>query len=223
MSKATKTVFDPVVSPKIGAAVVESFAKSELSISKAVAAATASRGKAINKLLDAMYVACDKPKDVFLKGNAATNAARFQVKSVFDEIVAAGNLTAATAATYATCFWIAFEKGIAWSPDLANKKTEATQAATTAATTATPTATPTAATTATPTATPTAATTAATTATPDPRRAGTPSVINVPELHRSISLTLAQSRALNQTVFSTALLELTLSIWPDFKETILSK
>lgn len=119
--------FDPVVSPSITAVVVKTFASTDNKLTKALAAIQGERSKALNVMLDAFWVACDKPKDVFLKGNAATNPARAQVKGVFDSIVEAGHLTKATAATYQTCFWIAFEKGVAWAPDLANAKTKEKQ------------------------------------------------------------------------------------------------
>jgi N6-adenosine-specific RNA methylase IME4 len=129
MSKTVSVSFSPVINPEVCTEVVDAFAKSELGIAKAVKQATVARGKAINKMLDCMWVACDKPKDVFLKGNAATNGARFQIKAVFDAIVEAGNLTKATAASYQTGFWIAFEDGTPWTPDTANKKSEAKKAA----------------------------------------------------------------------------------------------
>lgn len=121
------TSFDPVVSVSVTNAVVKTFASTDTKLTKALAAIQGERSKALNVMLDAFWVACDKPKDVFLKGNAATNPARAQVKGVFDAIVEAGHLTKATAATYQTCFWIAFENGVAWAPDLANAKTKAKQ------------------------------------------------------------------------------------------------
>ena len=80
--------------------------------------------KAIQAVLDAMTLACDKPKAEFMKGNAKTNKAREQVKEMFDAIVSP-TCSKASAAQYQSCFWIAFEKGIPFSRDLVNKKSEA--------------------------------------------------------------------------------------------------
>jgi hypothetical protein len=120
--------FDPVVSPAIVLGAVKTFKDTDAKLNKIVATVAADRSKAVNLVLDAMFVACDKPKVEFLKGNAATNAARFQVKSMFDSIVEAGHLEKSTAAAYQSAFWIAFNQGIAWSPDLNNKKTADKQA-----------------------------------------------------------------------------------------------
>lgn len=124
---ATKA-FSPIVSPSIVLDTLKTFEATDKKLNKIVATVAADRSKAINFVLDAMWVACDQPKDIFLKGNAATNPARAQVKNMFDAIVEAGHLEASTAKTYQSCFWIAFEKGIAWAPDLANKKTAEKQA-----------------------------------------------------------------------------------------------
>jgi hypothetical protein len=113
------TSFDPVVSVSFGAAVFKSFEGEAKAISKA----RVGQDKAIQSMLDAFWVACDKPSKVeFLKGNAATNPARYQVKAVFDKIVEAGFLSKSTAASYQSAFWIAFEKGIPFQRDLNNKK-----------------------------------------------------------------------------------------------------
>ncbi len=111
------TSFDPVVSPAFGAAVIKSFEGE----AKAVAKARSAQDAAIQKLQDAMFVACDKPKAEFLKGNAATNAARYQVKAVFDAICEKGFISKSTAASYQSAFWIAFEQGIPFQRDLNNK------------------------------------------------------------------------------------------------------
>jgi hypothetical protein len=80
--------------------------------------------QAIQAVQDAMTLACDKPKAEFMKGNAKTNKAREQVKEMFDAIVSP-TCSKASAAQYQSCFWIAFEKGIPFSRDLVNKKSEA--------------------------------------------------------------------------------------------------
>lgn len=108
------------VSNQVFAAVSRAFANGK----KAEANARAKEDQAIQLMLDGMMVACDKPKKEFLKGNAKTNAARAEVKAVFDSIVEAGNLAKASAATYQSCFWIAFETGVPFSRDLANKKSQ---------------------------------------------------------------------------------------------------
>ena len=79
--------------------------------------------QAIQAVLDAMTLACDKPKAEFMKGNAKTNKAREQVKEMFDAIVSP-TCSKASAAQYQTAFWIAFEKGIAFQRDLVNKKSD---------------------------------------------------------------------------------------------------
>jgi hypothetical protein len=214
MSKTVSVSFSPVINPEVCTEVVDAFAKSELGIAKAVKQATVARGKAINKMLDCMWVACDKPKDVFLKGNAATNGARFQIKAVFDAIVEAGNLTKATAASYQTGFWIAFEDGTPWTPDTANKKSEAKKAASTSeATTAS---------TSEATSEATTASTSEATST-NPRAASKVQVTTMGDLHRAISVVMGLSRVLNQQIYLTGLVELTLGNFPEFKETVLTK
>jgi hypothetical protein len=121
--------FDPVVSPSIISGALKTIGNADAKLTKVKATIAAEQSKAFNLVLDAMVIACDKPKALFLKGNAATNPARAQVKGLFDKAVEAGYLTKATAATYQTCFWIAFEQGCAWSADLANKKTAEKQSA----------------------------------------------------------------------------------------------
>jgi hypothetical protein len=218
MSKTVSVSFSPVINPEVCTEVVDAFAKSELGIAKAVKQATVARGKAINKMLDCMWVACDKPKDVFLKGNAATNGARFQIKAVFDAIVEAGNLTKATAASYQTGFWIAFEDGTPWTPDTANKKSEAKKAASTSEATSEAT-----------TASTSEATSEATTASTseatstNPRAASKVQVTTMGDLHRAISVVMGLSRVLNQQIYLTGLVELTLGNYPEFKETVLTK
>jgi hypothetical protein len=125
------TSFDPVVSPSVISSALRTIGSADAKLTKVKATIAAEQSKAFNMVLDAMFVACDKPKAVFLKGNAATNPARAQVKAMFDKTVEAGYLTKATAATYQTCFWIAFEQGTQWSADLANAKTKAKQEAAT--------------------------------------------------------------------------------------------
>lgn len=120
--------FTPVISETLtneGHKVFIATAKKEAAVR---AANTMARGKAVNKLLDAMVIACDKPKAEFLKGNAKTNDARGQIKAFFDRIVKEGALEKSTAASYQSGFWIAFQTGVEWSADLNNKKTADKQA-----------------------------------------------------------------------------------------------
>jgi hypothetical protein len=106
-----------VIAPRLCNTVVTLFKNEE----KKLAVIRADQDKAIQAALDAMWVACDKPKDVFLKGNAKTNPARGQIGKMFDSIVTE-NLTQGTANSYKSAFWIAFEKGIPFQRDLNNKK-----------------------------------------------------------------------------------------------------
>ena len=85
--------------------------------------------KAINAVLDAMTIACDKPKAEFMKGNAKTNDARREVKEMFDAIISP-TCSKNSAAQYQSAFWIAFEQGIAFQRDLVNKKSDAKNEAT---------------------------------------------------------------------------------------------
>jgi len=79
--------------------------------------------KAINVVLDAMTIACDKPKDEFMKGNAKTNNARKEIKEMFDAIISP-TCSKASAAQYQSAFWIAFETGVEFQRDLVNKKSD---------------------------------------------------------------------------------------------------
>jgi hypothetical protein len=106
-----------VISPKLTSTVVSLFKSEETKL----ATIRTNQDKAIQAALDAMLIACDKPKALFLKGNAKTNAARGQIGKMFDDIVTA-NLTQGTANSYKSAFWIAFEKGIPFQRDLNNKK-----------------------------------------------------------------------------------------------------
>jgi hypothetical protein len=107
-----------VINPSIVQAVVKSFEGE----AKAVAKARIVQDKAIQGALDAMFIACDKPKAEFLKGNAKSNEARGQIKSMFDAIAEAGYISKSSAASYQSAFWIAFEQGVEFKRDLNNKK-----------------------------------------------------------------------------------------------------
>ena len=109
---------EPVISMNILSAVLKSFHGEVAAIAKARIA----QDKAIQTALDAMILACDKPKPLFLKGNAASNPARAQIKFMFDQIASEGFISKSSAASYQTAFWIAFEQGIPFQRDLNNKK-----------------------------------------------------------------------------------------------------
>lgn len=119
MAKATFS-FDPVISMNILSAVLKSFHGE----AQAIAKARIVQDKAIQAALDAMILACDQPKPLFLKGNAASNPARAQIKFMFDQIAAEGYISKSSAASYQSAFWIAFEQGIPFQRDLNNKKSD---------------------------------------------------------------------------------------------------
>lgn len=89
---------------------------------RAIAKARADQDKAIQAVLDAMLIACDKPKALFMKGNAKTNEARAEVKAMFDALVEKKYISASSATSYGCAFWIAFETGVPFQRDLNNKK-----------------------------------------------------------------------------------------------------
>jgi hypothetical protein len=107
-----------VINQSLVAAVIKSFDKGAKTLDKV----RQDQDKAIQATLDAMFIACDKPKAEFLKGNAKTNAARGQIKSMFDAIAEAGYISKSSAASYQTAFWIAFNQGIPFQRDLNNDK-----------------------------------------------------------------------------------------------------
>lgn len=88
---------------------------------KAVAKARTEQDKAIQAVLDAMLIACDKPKELFMKGNAKTNEARAEVKAIFDGLVEKKHISKSSGVSYACAFWIAFETGVPFQRDLNNK------------------------------------------------------------------------------------------------------
>jgi len=110
-----------VINQSLIAAVIKSFDKGAKTLDKV----RQDQDKAIQATLDAMLIACDKPKAVFMKGNAKTNEARGQIKAMFDAICEKGFISKSSAASYQTAFWIAFEQGIPFQRDLNNKKDKA--------------------------------------------------------------------------------------------------
>jgi hypothetical protein len=107
----------------INASIITNVIKSFEGEAKAVAKARTAQDKAIQGALDAMFIACDQPKALFMKGNAKTNEARGQIKAMFDAIVEKGFISKSSGASYQSAFWIAFEQGVPFQRDLNNKKT----------------------------------------------------------------------------------------------------
>jgi hypothetical protein len=107
--------------------IVSSIVKAFEGEARAKAKAIVEQDKAINKALDAIILACDKPKAEFMKGNSTKNPARAEVNEIFGELVKADYISSNTARNYAQCFWIAFEAGIPFTRTLANEKSEATK------------------------------------------------------------------------------------------------
>jgi len=105
----------------INQAIVNAVVKSFEGEAKAIIKARQSQDKAIQVALDAMVLAADKPKALFLKGNAKTNPARGQIKAMFDAIVEKGFISKSSGASYQSAFWIAFEQGVPFQRDLNNK------------------------------------------------------------------------------------------------------
>jgi hypothetical protein len=89
------------------------------------------QNKEITKLVDAHIVANDKPtKAEYMKGNSATNDARKEIKTLFEGLAKDKYIEAGTVKSYQNSFWIAFEMGVPFTRDLANKKSEAKKAET---------------------------------------------------------------------------------------------
>jgi len=81
------------------------------------------QNKVITLLVDAHIVANDKPtKAEYMKGNSATNEARKEIKTLFEGLATAGYIEKSTVKSYQNSFWIAFEQGVPFNRNLANKK-----------------------------------------------------------------------------------------------------
>lgn len=106
----------------VSKSIVNSIFKAFKGEADAIAKARSDQDKAIQSALDAMTIACDKPKAEFLKGNAVKNPARAEVKAIFDGLVEAKHISKSSGASYQSAFWIAFEQGIPFQRDLNNKK-----------------------------------------------------------------------------------------------------
>ena len=106
MSVLTKTIVN---------AIFKSFAHG----AKQAKAIQAAQDREIQKAVDAMTLACNMDKALFLKGNAKTNAYRAEVKALFMGLADADvNVSRTTAIQYQTSFWIAFEKNIPFQRNL---------------------------------------------------------------------------------------------------------
>ena len=81
------------------------------------------QNKVITLLVDAHIVANDKPtKAEYMKGNSATNDARKEIKTLFEGLATSGYIEKSTVKSYQNSFWIAFEQGVPFNRNLANKK-----------------------------------------------------------------------------------------------------
>jgi hypothetical protein len=100
-----------VINTKLTAAVVTAFTGKVKDLNKL-------QDAAIQKVVDAMRIACAVPVVEFMGGNAKTNPARGQVAAMFTEIVTAGGLSKSAGANYATSFWIAFETNVPFARTL---------------------------------------------------------------------------------------------------------
>jgi hypothetical protein len=201
------TVFDRVVNVSFEANIIKAFEGEKKSTDKF----RVMQDKAIQQMLDAFVVACDKPKAVFTKGNAATNPALAQVRAVFMLLAGqrkddAGNwvkvdaknkplpvfISESSANSYGSAFWYAFEHNVPFQRDLNNRKSTGRKDAgegegegegEAKTTTA------------------------------------KSKVITLDEAQRSFSIALAQLRAVNQADLAGDLLDVMLERYPDFKET----
>lgn len=178
---------------KLYASIIDAFATAKAKADKLEADSVKKQNAEIQKLVDAHIIACDVPKAEYMKGNASTNEAKKEVKALFDKLANAEYIKKTSAATYQTCFWIAFETGVPFSRNLHNEKTTAKKADATAK------------------------------ADDTAKKAGKVETTTIVEMHKTLSKALAQGRILNQLVFVPALLDFIVEHYPDFKETVLTK
>ena len=118
---------------KLHASIIGAFATAKAKADKLIAESTTKQNQEIQKLVDAHFLACSTTKAEYMKGNSKTNEARGEVKALFDTLVSKEYISKNSAQQYAQCFWIAFETGVPFSRDLANKKAEANAEANTKA------------------------------------------------------------------------------------------
>lgn len=85
---------------------------------------------AVQKVIDSIKVAQGRTATAeFLKGNAATNEPRKQVKALFDALSEKGLILQGTAAKYQSNFWLAYTDNVPFSTDLVNQKSAAKKGA----------------------------------------------------------------------------------------------
>jgi len=180
-----------VISTAIIDATIKAFDKSQSTIEAATRKATETEDKAIQKTLDAMLIACNKPKAEFMKGNAVKNPARAQIKGLFDTLAEKGFVSKASASVYQSCFWMAFEKGIPFSRTLAKDASDAKAEAKDSAEGA---------------------------AAKPKAKAGKVSTTTRAELDKTITKVLQQARLLNLTDFAGDILDVCIDRLDGFKE-----
>jgi hypothetical protein len=177
----------------INSSIVANVIKTFEGEAKAVQKARISQDKAIQGALDAMFIACDKPKALFLKGNAKTNPARGQIKAMFDAIVEKGFISKSSGASYQSAFWIAFETGVTFQRDLNNKKEKSEGE------------------------------TEGETGTAGTKSSGKVESTTRTDLDKTLSKAMAQARLLGLTEFAAELVDLCVDRLDGFTETVLKK
>ena len=83
------------------------------------------RAREITRIADSMRMRMTVPMAQFLKGNAATNPARADIKELFEALTAdgvLGEISPNTASMYASNYWLCFEEGIPFDVSARNKK-----------------------------------------------------------------------------------------------------
>ena len=126
MAKSTK----PLARKTIIANIISKFNADKKAHDDLIALSVVEQDKEIQKLVDSHLIACTTTKAEYMKGNSAKNDARKEVKELFEKLAEMGCIGKGSVKTYQGCFWIAFEKGIAFGRNLANEKTEAKKAET---------------------------------------------------------------------------------------------
>jgi len=121
MAKSTK----PVTRSTIISRIVASFANAKKAHDDLERMNVQEQDKLIQQLVDSHLVACKTTKAEYMKGNAAKNDARKEVKELFEKLANDKYISQGTVKTYQGCFWIAFETGVPFSRNLANEKSEA--------------------------------------------------------------------------------------------------
>lgn len=110
----------------VNQSIVSKVTKAFAGEAKALSKARAEQDKAIQAHIDAMRIAMGKtPMAAFLKGNAAKNEARGEVKAMFDSLVTAEYIGASAGRNYQTSYWMAFEQNVPFQRDLFTSKPKA--------------------------------------------------------------------------------------------------